>query len=68
MRQPTTAEVSLDEHKAASIGPAGPRILLLWLSARRLRSNFVATDPPGMEDRDQQLRYPGHVGSIKAIL
>ena len=28
----------------------------------RLRSNFVATDLPGMEDRDQQLRYPGNVG------
>jgi hypothetical protein len=68
MRQPTTAEVSLDEHKATSIGPAGPGILPFWLSARRLRSNFVATDPPGMEDRDQQLRHPGNVGSIKAVL
>ena len=27
MRQPTTAEVRLDQHKAASFGPAGPRHL-----------------------------------------
>jgi hypothetical protein len=27
MRQPKTAEVPLDEHQAASFGPAGPRIL-----------------------------------------
>ena len=31
MRQPTTAEVRLDEHKAASFGPAGPSILPFWL-------------------------------------
>jgi hypothetical protein len=62
MPQPTTAEVRLDEHKAASFGPAGPSILPFWLSTRRLRSNFVAADPAGTEDRDQQLRYPGNVG------
>jgi hypothetical protein len=28
----------------------------------RLRSNFVAAEPPGREDRDRQLRYPGNVG------
>jgi hypothetical protein len=62
MRQPATAEVRLDEHKAASFGPAEPRILPLWPSTSRLRSNFVAAEPPGTEDRDQQLRYPGNVG------
>src|SRR3984893_6172740 len=62
MRQPTTAEVRLDEHNAASFGPAGPSILPFWLSTSRLRSNFVAAEPPGTEDRDQQLRYPGNVG------
>jgi hypothetical protein len=58
MRHPKTAEVRLDEHKAASFGPAGPRILPFWPSTSRLRSNFVAAEPPGTEDRDQQLRYP----------
>src|SRR6266436_5084828 len=62
MRQPTTAEVRLDEHKTASFGPAGPSILPFWLSTSRLRSNFVAAELPGTEDRDQQLRYPGNVG------
>jgi hypothetical protein len=46
MRQPTTAEVRLDEHKAASFGPTGPSILPFWLSTCRLRSNFVAAEPP----------------------
>src|SRR2546430_352226 len=45
-------------------GAAGGRagILPFWLSTSRLRSNFVAAEPPGTEDRDQQLRYPGNVG------
>ena len=47
MRQPTTAEVRLDEHKAASFGPAAPSILPFWLPTSRLRSNFVAAEPPG---------------------
>jgi hypothetical protein len=47
MRQPKTAEVPLDEHQAASFGPAGPRILPFWPSTSRLRSNFVAAEPPG---------------------
>src|SRR5260370_15513035 len=46
MRQPTTAEVRLNEHKAASFGTAGPSILPFWLSARRLRSNFFSAEPP----------------------
>src|SRR5271169_2353435 len=46
MRQPTTAEVRLDEHKSASFGPAGPSILPFWLSTSRLRSNFVAAERP----------------------
>jgi hypothetical protein len=62
MRQPTKAEVRLDEHKAASFGPAGPSILPFWLSTSRLRSNFVAARLAETEDRDQQLRYPGNVG------
>jgi hypothetical protein len=62
MPRPTTAEVRFDEHTAASFGPAGPGILPFWLSTSRLRSNFVAAEPPGTEDRDQQLRYPGNVG------
>ena len=52
MRQPTTAEVRLDEHKAASFDPAGPSILPFWLSTSRLRSNFVATEP----SRDRRSR------------
>src|SRR6516162_11406037 len=62
MRQPTTAEARLDQHKAASFGPAGSRVLPFWLSTSRLRSNFVAAEPAGTEDRDQQVRYPGNVG------
>src|SRR5205823_9637267 len=62
MRQPKTAEVRLDEHKEASFGPAGPRILPFWPPTSRLRSNFVAAEPPGTEDRDQQLWYPGNGG------
>src|SRR6266436_4960108 len=68
MRQPTTAELRLDEHKAASVGPAGPSILPFWPSTSRRRSNFVAAEPPGTEDRDQQLRYPGNVGLISHVL
>jgi hypothetical protein len=30
--KPTTVEVRLDQHKAASFGPAGPSILPFWLS------------------------------------
>jgi hypothetical protein len=67
MRQPTTAEVRLDEHKAASFGPAGPSILPFWLSTSRLRSNFVAARLAETEDRDQQLRYPGNVGLFAGL-
>ena len=64
MRQPTTAEVRFDEHKAASFGPVGPSILPFWLSTSRLRSNFVAADPPATEDQVQQAGNPENVGSI----
>jgi hypothetical protein len=62
MRQPTTAEVRFDEHKAASFGPVGPSILPFWLSTSRLRSNFVAADPPATEDQVQQAGNPENVG------
>jgi hypothetical protein len=64
MRQPTTAEVRFDEHKAASFGPVGPSILPFWLSTSRLRSNFVAADPPATEDQVQQAGNPENVGLI----
>jgi hypothetical protein len=63
MRQPTTAEVRFDEHKAASFGPVGPSILPFWLSTSRLRSNFVAAAPPATEDQVQQAGNPENVGS-----
>ncbi len=47
MRQPTTAEVRLDEHKAARFGPAGPSILPFWLSTSQLRSNSLPRNPQG---------------------
>jgi hypothetical protein len=62
MRQPTTAKVRFDEHKAASFGPVGPSILPFWLSTSRLRSNFVAAAPPATEDQVQQARNPENVG------
>ena len=65
MRQPTTAEVRLDEHKAASFGPVGPSILPFWLSTSRLRSNFVAADPPATEDQVQQAGNPENVGLVE---
>src|SRR5262247_3032176 len=43
-------------------GPAGRASCPFWLATSRLRSNFVAAEPPGTDDRDQQLRYPGNVG------
>jgi hypothetical protein len=64
MRQPATAEVRLDKHKAASCGPAGPSILPFWMSTSRLRSNFVAAEPPGTEYRDQQLRGRVWIGAL----
>jgi hypothetical protein len=45
----------------------GAGILPFWLSTSRLRSNFVAAEPPGTEDRDQQLRYPGNVGLLYPV-
>src|ERR1700730_14842357 len=62
MRQPTTAEVRFDEHKAASFGPVGPSILPFWLSTSRLRSNFIAAAPPATEDQVQQAGNPENVG------
>ena len=42
MRQTTTAEVRLDEGKATSFGACEASDPPIWLSTRRLRSNFVA--------------------------
>jgi len=47
MRQPTAAEVRLDQHKAGSFGAAVPSILPFWPSTSRPRLNFVAAEPPG---------------------
>ena len=46
MPQPTTAEVRLDQHKAASFGAAVPSILPFRPSTSRPRLNFVAAEPP----------------------
>ena len=42
MLQTTTAEVRLDQGKAASSGAVWPSDSLCWLLSGRLRSNFVA--------------------------
>src|SRR5260370_37126942 len=49
------------------VRPSGAEHLPVWLSTSRLRSNFVAAEPPGTEDRDQQLRYPGNVGANQSL-
>jgi hypothetical protein len=67
MRQPTTAEVRFDEHKAASFGPVGPSILAFWLSTSWLRSNFVAADPPATEDQVQQAGNPVNVVQMAEV-
>ena len=46
MRQPTTAEVRLDEHKAASFGPAAPSILPFWLSTSSAAIEFRCRGTP----------------------
>jgi hypothetical protein len=46
LRQTTTAEVRLDEGKPPSYSPAWPSVSAFWLSAGRLRSNFVAAGTP----------------------
>jgi len=51
------------ERKAARLGPAAAGVLPFWLSTSRLRSNFVAAEPPRTEDRDQQ-----HTGKICIVL
>ena len=61
MRQPTTAEVRLDQHKAASFGPAGRHLAVLAFN-ESAAIEFRCRGTPGTEDRDQQLRYPGNVG------
>ena len=62
MRQTTTAEVRLDEGKAASSGPARPSNSTIWLPTGRLRSNFVAARLDETENRAQQAGNPGNVG------
>jgi hypothetical protein len=68
MPQPTTAEVRLDEHKAASFGPAGRASCRFGFQRVGCDRILLPRTPPGTEDRDQQLRYPGNVGlsSMKA--
>src|ERR1700730_849392 len=62
MRQPTTAEVRLDEHKAAVSAYGGRAFCRFGLSTSRLRSNSVAADPPATEDHVQRAGYPENVG------
>jgi hypothetical protein len=66
MRQPTTAEVRLDEGKAACSGAARRAARRFGCQRDRLRSNFVATHLGQTEDRAQQPGYPGDVGWKRA--
>ena len=62
MRQPTTAEVRLDQGKAASFGATRPGLSPFWLPTGRLRSNFVEAHLDQADSHPQQLRYPENVG------
>jgi hypothetical protein len=63
MRKPTTAEVRLNEHKQRVSAQRGQH-LAVWLSTKSAVIEFRCRGTPwGTEDRDQQLRYPGNVGS-----
>jgi hypothetical protein len=60
MRQPTTAEVRLDQGKPASFGAARPSIAPFWLP--RLRSNFLAAGLDETEESGPTGLEPGNVG------
>jgi hypothetical protein len=61
MPQPTTAEVRLDEHKAASYG-AGRASCRFDFERVGCDRFSLPRNPQGRKNRDQQLRYPGNVG------
>ncbi len=54
MRQPTTAELRLDQGKAASFGAARQSIAPFWPPTGRLRSNSLAAGLDDTENRTQQ--------------
>ena len=62
MRQRTTAEVRLDQGKAASSGAVRPSDSQFWPPPGRLRSNFVAARLDEPENHAQQPGNPGNVG------
>jgi hypothetical protein len=62
MRQTTTAEVRPDHGTAMGSGATRPSVTPFWLSADRLRSNFVAMAPQGAEDHVQRTGNPENVG------
>jgi hypothetical protein len=63
-RGTTTPEVRPDEDKATSFSAARPSVSPFWLSAGRLRSNFVAARLAETENCSQPNVNPGDVGSI----
>ena len=67
MPQPTTADVRLDEHKAASFGPAGRASCRFGCQRVGCDRISLPRKTPRTEDRDQQLRYPGNVGLNEAL-
>jgi hypothetical protein len=62
MRQPTIAEVRLDEGNAASSGSARPTRPPFWLLSRRLRAILLPRGAQGREDQVRQTGNPGNVG------
>ena len=62
MRQATTAEVRLDEGKAASFGACEAGNPTICWHGDWLRSNFVAVHLDETENRAQRAGNPGNVG------
>jgi hypothetical protein len=62
MRQTTATEVRLDHGKAAGSGFARPSVSPFWLSAGRLRLNFVPTGLDETEDHARRIGNPRNVG------
>jgi hypothetical protein len=60
-RVPRPCGARLDHGKAAGSGAARPSVSPFWLSAGRLRSNFVAAGLAETEHRDQSIGNPGNV-------
>jgi hypothetical protein len=64
MRQPTTAEVRLDEGRATSSGAVRPSESAILAANRLVAAEFRCVRLDETENRTQQLGYPGDVGLV----